>query len=97
MSDIRFPTCTWEETRASDHWPRCTHPMDNVLLVKDAEQAAVFWDAAKNVFHYSVRYRDWFVCQVLNEHQAQEMFDNPAIELQFLRSQVNFLKSLYED
>lgn len=94
---LKFEVLSLEESKASDHWPRCTHPMDEVLLIKDAEQAAVFWDPVKNLFHFSVRYRDWFVCQVLNQTQAQEMFDNSAIELQFLRSQVNFLKSLYED
>lgn len=92
----RPPDNAVELTLASPHFNTCTHKMDNVVIVKETEQVAVFWNPRKNVMHYSIRVHDWYGCKVVSILQFEAWLDNPTAELAFLKSEANFLKSLHQ-
>lgn len=91
-----LPENAFELTVASPHFHTCTHQMDNVVLVKEAEQIAVFWDAKRDVIHYSIRVQDWYGCKPISVSQFELLLDDPAKELAFIQSEANFLRSLHQ-
>lgn len=84
----------WERTLESEHFNTCTHAMDNVLLVKDAEGVAVFWDMTRKSMHYSIRVEDWYSCQTVGEKTYDDWVEHPDKEMAYLRERVRSLRSM---
>lgn len=79
----------------SEHYNTCTHHMDKVIGIKDAEQVAVFWDIRRDVYHYSLRVESWYSCKLVGVDQYLAFKENPSLELRYIQERVRDLRSLH--
>jgi hypothetical protein len=79
----------------SPHYNTCTHRMDGCIIVKDAEQVAVLWDPLRNIYHYSVRVKDWFGCSTVSRVTYDIYQESPILELGYIQEKARFLESLH--
>lgn len=83
-----------EELPGRDHYNTCTHRVDGVILVQEAEQAVIYWDPLRERYHISVREGHWFSCRTISARHFEML--SPLDLIREVGDKAKFLRSLQE-
>lgn len=75
----------------------------DLIVLREAEQVAILWEAQRNVIHFCVAYAGnsepgmfWRSCKYMTAREFFELYDdNLTAQLELAQSELNFLKSMY--
>lgn len=77
------------------HWMTCTHRSEHsMVMLREAEQVAVFEDREHQRVHVSVRVEGWFMCKIIPSRQWYTMEEPDVIP--FVNEQMASLKQMMQ-